>query len=100
MSFASLNPALEEEDDYQDPIEQEIPGPRLFYSQNTAQDFFRQFNEILEHRDRTQNETIHMLNANIIILTSAIKHLTATQQGSSPPPNVPPANGAASANPQ
>ena len=44
MSFASLNPALEEEDDYQDPIEQEIPGPHLFYSQNTAQDFFRQFN--------------------------------------------------------
>jgi hypothetical protein len=86
-----LYPTLEEEEEeFQDPEEQETPGPRLFYSQNTARDFFRQFNEILDNRDRTQEDAIRTLNANIVILTAAIERLAAGQQGPSPPPGGPP----------
>ena len=95
-----LYPTLEEEEEFQDPEEQETPGPRLFYSQNTARDFFSQFNEILDHRNRSQDEAIRTLNANVVALTAAIERLAAVQQGPSPPPNDAPANGDASTNPQ
>ena len=52
MASNALSPTLEEEEEFQDLEEQGTPDPRLFYSQNMARDFFRQFNEVLDHRER------------------------------------------------
>jgi len=74
------------------------PGPstpassrRLFYTRNTAEDFFRQFNEVLDRRDnaleaslRSHEASIRMLNETIVTLTAAVERLIATQRGTSP----------------
>ena len=58
--------------------------PRLFYSANMAEDFFRQFNEVLDRRDNALEGSIRMLNETIVTLTAAVERLVATQRGTSP----------------
>jgi len=59
-------------------------GTRLFYSQNTAEDFFRQFNEVLDRRERAQEASIRMLNETIVKLTTSVDRLAELVQGMSP----------------
>jgi len=47
-------------------------GPRLFYTRNTAEEFLRQFNEVLEHREQTQEASTRMLNETIVKLTASV----------------------------
>jgi len=80
------NPTLEDEEEPQIPEELEPVGPRLFFSHNTARDFFRQFNEVLdrrervqeaafERRERAQDEAIRTLNANVVAQTSILERI-------------------------
>jgi len=59
-------------------------GPRLFYTRNTAEEFLRQFNEVLEHREQTQEASTRMLNETIVKLTASVDRLAELIQGTSP----------------
>jgi len=59
-------------------------GPRLFYTRNSAEDFFRQFNEILDRRDQAQEASTRMLNETIVKLTASVDRLAELVQGMSP----------------
>ena len=58
--------------------------PYLFYTQNTAEEFLHQFNEVLEHHEQIQEASTHILNETIVKLTASVDRLAPLIQGTSP----------------
>ena len=83
MSNSGLSSEIEPQDADPEPSTS-ASSRRLFYTRNTAEDFFRQFNEVLDRRDNALEASIRVLNETIVTLTAAVERLVATQRGTSP----------------
>src|SRR5579871_4406100 len=88
MSNSGLSGEIEPQDADPEPSTS-VSSRRLFYTRNTAEDFFRQFNEVLDRRDRAFEASIHTLNETIATLAASVDRLVAAQRESSSAPELP-----------
>src|SRR5579871_1309722 len=87
MSNSGLSGEIEPQDADPEPSTS-VSSRRLFYTRNTAEDFFRQFNEVLDRRDnaleaslRGHETSTRMLNETIVKLTVSVDRLAELVQG-------------------